>query len=216
MTTRSSRTYRTLAYGCLRQVVKAILILGALWLFLGALVWFLPWTLIFLVAVALVWYFVRTGQGKRFTLRGLLVLTTGFAMIAAIASFVPDYMAGGSGGVPTKQIVIRVLDKTTNMPISGAEVVLTSRAAHQSTTQRITTDASGIAEFTCEVGGGITHSILRTWTTYRTGGWSIEAKAPGYRTAEKVLSDITVEGGSGGPIKFHVELEPLEPLEPNE
>lgn len=173
----------------------------------GALVFLWPWSLIFLEALALIWCLGRTGEGKRYSLRGLLILTAGVAVIVATAAFVPAPWLGGAGGIANVRIIIEVVDESTHAPINSAEVVLTSRAARQTMTQQSATAADGIAELRCNVGAGITHSLLRTWRTYNTDGWQLEAKAAGYLSASKILSAVVFGGEGRGPLKFRIELQ---------
>jgi hypothetical protein len=186
---------------------KGLILVVLWWMVCWSLVWLWPWSLIFLEALALIWCLVRMGEGKRYSLRGLLILTAGVAVIVATAVFVPAPMLGGGGGIPNKRVIIEVVDESTHAPINNAEVALTSRVARQTTTQQSATDAEGIAELTCDVGAGITHSLLRTWRTYSTDGWQLEARAAGYLSESKTLSDVVSSGEGGGPLRFRIELQ---------
>jgi len=200
------------------RFLSALAIVFVVWL---GLVGFLPFTLILLTLLAMLSYFTRTGVRIRFSLRTLFVFTTGIAMITAMAAWVPWWgffgagagWLGHMGGVSTNQIVIGVIDKTTRSPIPNAEVVLTSIATkkgttrQEKTTQQGKTNAAGAAKFSCRCYDVTKKSLLKTWTNYRTDGWSLQAKALGYFSVTNTLSNISVKGEGEGPLHFRIELE---------
>lgn len=129
------RWHQGIVQQCLSFVARTVLALTIVFVVWVSLVWFLPHTMILLTIAAMVWYFARTGQWTRFSLRSLFVFWTGMVVIIATAALVPDLTLSGWVGVITKRIVIEVVDKTTKAPINNAEVVLTSRAARRTTKQ---------------------------------------------------------------------------------
>jgi hypothetical protein len=202
-------TKRSLRFAA--RVVRLLVIVAGLYMVVGgALVFALPHTLILFTVVAMIWYFARTRQGKRFSLHSLFLFTAGVAVIMSIATLVPSWMLGGGAGRINKQTYIEVIDETSK-PIKNAEVILTHRDEDLVvvTVYQGATNSEGVAELTCYVGGETKKSILRTWRTYNVRDWLLQAKAPGYQPASKTLSDIVVDGEGGGPINLRIELEPL-------
>jgi hypothetical protein len=165
--------------------------------------------MIVLTVIATVWYFGSTGEWAHFRLRSLLVLTTSIAIIVATAELVPASMLGAWSGIAAERIEVEVVERVKNEPINNAEVTLISQCANVATTQMSTTNEHGSAQFTAECVHSTRKSILRVWTTYHTGGWSLKANVARFRPINKVLSDIVVEGeGEGeGLISFHIALE---------
>jgi len=103
MKTLSDRSNKTAAKQFLwfiARVLRTLVVVAVLYMvivfFLG---WFLPHTLIFFTLMAMLWYFVRTGEWTRFSPRALCVLAAG--MIAIIPSIVleREWMLGGGAAV---------------------------------------------------------------------------------------------------------------------
>jgi hypothetical protein len=194
--------------GCLRSIARALSVLIGLYLIVGAgLVWAAPHTIILLTVAAIIWYFTKTGEWAHFRLRSLFVVMTAVAIVVATMVYVPSSMLGAWSGISTERVVIEVVDATTRAPLGNTEVMLTSRAANKALTQQRATNAEGIAVFDCPCAANTRKSILRTWTTYRTDGWSVQVKAAGYDPVNEVLSDIVVEGEGEGPINFRISLQ---------
>jgi len=193
-------------------------------IFLGLFV-ALPGTLIVLILFVMIRYFVRTGEWTRFSLRSLFVVMTGFAVIAAIASWVPIRVLwkGTLGIAYAEQVVIEVVDKATQSPISNADVVLISNTvvlhkrhdSRKTTNQQSKTNVDGVVEFQSECTSANRKAILRTWKTYRTDGWSLEAMAPGYQPATKILKRVIDSSPGRSPLKFRIELVPNPPVKAN-
>jgi hypothetical protein len=173
----------------------------------AALVWALPHTIILLIIVALVWYFYRAAESNRFSLRSLLVLTAGVAAMAAVAAQVPASMMGGGAGVVTQRVLIEVLESGTNALISDAEITLTSRTGNLADTLTSHTNKQGISEFMAKAVLVTRHSMLRTWSVFRTKGWVLRVRALGYQDVKVTLPETVVSGEGEEPIEYQVYLQ---------
>ncbi len=81
--------------GFLLSVARFVLALAIVFVVLVFLGWFRSHTLIFFALLAMLWYFVRTGEWAHFRLRTLFVLMLGIAVILAIVTQIPCWALGG-------------------------------------------------------------------------------------------------------------------------
>jgi hypothetical protein len=192
-------------------IKNALIAILLAWLFLAIFAFFPPHTLIFVVLVLMVWYFSPDEDRSRIKVRDLFVFLGGITAIVAIAAYVPASMLGSWGGICVKEVSVKVSDRSTKLPIGDAEVALASKTSRHTSTQSSKTDAMGTATLSCDCASITKNSILRTWTTYKTKGWEIEASSPGYLPAEILLSDTVAWDQGGTPINFYIQMDKAPP-----